>query len=100
MSGAVRLDLFLRNTGLLTRRPVAHDACESGHVELDGKAARPGAKVRVGQVIRLALPWRFFEADILTVPAHPVARGVRDGCFRVIRDERRSAGRDEDGMIA
>jgi len=96
----VRLDLFLRNTGLLKRRPVAHDACDSGRVLLDGKPARSSARVHAGQLIRLDLAWRLFEAEILWVPAHPVARDERERCFRVIRDERRDAGYDEDGMIA
>jgi ribosomal 50S subunit-recycling heat shock protein len=94
----VRLDLFLRNTGLVKRRPVAHDACEAGRVLLDGKAARSGARVRTGQMLVLDLPWRRFEAEILRVPLRAVPRGDRDKCFRILRDEAVTGAEDE--MIA
>jgi ribosomal 50S subunit-recycling heat shock protein len=98
----VRLDLFLRNTGLVKRRGNAHDACEAGRVLVDGKPARAGARVHRGQVLRLDLPWRFFEGEILCVPAHPVPKHEREGCFRVMQDRvpAGGGGEDEDGMTA
>jgi len=48
--------------------------------------------VRAGQVLRLELPWRRFEGEILCVPAHPMPKHEREHCFRIIRNE--------NGMIA
>jgi len=85
----VRLDLFLRNTGLIKRRALAHDACESGAVLVEGKPGRPGQAVRPGQQIAILWPHRLLEIEVLALPARPVGREERARCFRVIREERR-----------
>lgn len=47
----MRIDKFLKNSRIIKRRTVAKEACEQGRIELNGKAAKPGAEVKVGDVI-------------------------------------------------
>ncbi|MBN1434882.1 hypothetical protein JW921_08990 [Candidatus Fermentibacterales bacterium] len=47
----MRLDLFLKLSGLIRRRSDSHEACLSGNVTVNGARARPGRQVRVDDVI-------------------------------------------------
>lgn len=84
----MRLDLFLRNSGLIPRRPVAKRACDEGLVEINGKAAKASAQVRVGQRITLRLGMKITEHDVLALPQRPVAKSQRDDYARLISTER------------
>ena len=48
----MRLDMFLRNSGLVPRRPQAKQACDMGLVRLDGHAAKPSSEVRDWVIMR------------------------------------------------
>ncbi len=49
----MRIDLFLKNSRIIKRRTVAKQACESGRVLLNGKEAKPGQEVEVGDIIEI-----------------------------------------------
>lgn len=49
----MRLDKFLKNSRIIKRRTVAKDACEQGRVEVNGKIAKPGLELKVGDVINI-----------------------------------------------
>ena len=48
---AIRLDRFLKISRIIKRRSVANDACSTGHVTVNGKEAKPGTDVKVGDVV-------------------------------------------------
>ena len=47
----MRLDKFLKVSRILKRRTVAQDACTAGKVDVNGKAAKPGCQLKVGDVV-------------------------------------------------
>lgn len=49
----MRIDLFLKNSRIIKRRTVAKQACESGRVLINGKEAKPGQEVEVGDIIEI-----------------------------------------------
>lgn len=49
----MRLDKFLKNSRIIKRRTVAKDACEQGRVEVNGKVAKPGLELKVGDIIKI-----------------------------------------------
>jgi ribosome-associated heat shock protein Hsp15 len=52
----VRVDRFLCATRLFKSRTLAHDACEAGHVEVNGETVRASRLVRIGDEIRALAP--------------------------------------------
>lgn len=84
----MRLDKYLQNTGQVSRRERAKQACDAGLIDLDGKHAKPSAEVRVGQKITLRLGLRVSEWEVLGVPERPVAREKRDEYRRLLNEER------------
>lgn len=47
----MRLDKFLKVSRILKRRTVAQEACNGGKVDVNGKAAKPGCQLKVGDVV-------------------------------------------------
>ncbi len=50
----MRLDKFLKVSRLIKRRTVANDACNAGRVEVNGKVAKSGTPVSVGDKIKIS----------------------------------------------
>jgi ribosome-associated heat shock protein Hsp15 len=53
---SVRVDRFLCAARLFKSRTLAHDACEAGHVEVNGESAKASRVVRIGDEIRALAP--------------------------------------------
>lgn len=47
----MRLDKFLKVSRILKRRTVAQEACDSGKVDVNGKSAKPGCQLKVGDLV-------------------------------------------------
>lgn len=47
----MRIDKFLKVSRILKRRSVANEACGGGKVDVNGKAAKAGTKLKVGDVV-------------------------------------------------
>jgi len=52
----VRLDKFLKVSSLIKRRPLAQAACKSGKVLVNGKVAKPGTELNLGDEITVFTP--------------------------------------------
>ncbi len=49
----MRLDKFLKVSRILKRRTVAAEAASSGKVQVNDKEAKPGTKLKVGDVVTI-----------------------------------------------
>lgn len=47
----MRLDKYLKNSRLIKRRTVAKEACDQGRVSINGKVAKAGTEVNIGDII-------------------------------------------------
>ena len=47
----MRIDKYLKVSRLIKRRTVAKEACQTDRITINGKAAKPGSEVKVGDVI-------------------------------------------------
>jgi ribosomal 50S subunit-recycling heat shock protein len=84
----VRVDLYLKNTGLAPRRSVAKDACDAGLVLVNNKPVKPAAEVRVGDRLELRLGMRLAEYEVLQLAERPVQKALRDRYAKCLRSER------------
>jgi len=66
----MRLDKYLKVSRLIKRRTVANQACAGQRVTVNGKEAKPGASVKVGDVIGLSFGDRQLYVEVLAVPEH------------------------------
>jgi len=49
----MRLDKFLKNSRVIKRRTVANDACDAGRVSVNGKEAKAGYEVKIGDAVEI-----------------------------------------------
>jgi ribosomal 50S subunit-recycling heat shock protein len=73
----MRVDMFLRNSGLVPRRTLAQKMCDGGLVKLDGKTAKPASPVEIGQELSLQLGMSRRRYRVLQLPNRPVAKRDR-----------------------
>ncbi len=87
----MRLDIYLKNTGLIKQRSKAKRACDDGRViciSTDGeKKAKASQTVRVGEIVRVETPTRRIEIEVLEVPQRPPSRKDRQRFYRVLNEE-------------
>ena len=68
MAEGLRLDLFLKMSRLIKRRSIAKALCDAGRVQINGRPAKAGALVQIGDLLRLDLPHSILEAAVLRLP--------------------------------
>jgi ribosomal 50S subunit-recycling heat shock protein len=73
----VRLDVFLRRTGLLKQRALAKEGCDRGRVSVDGREAKAGKEIGPGMVIRLETTRGVLEIEVVGLPQRNYKR--KDG---------------------
>ena len=61
----MRIDKFLKNARIIKRRPVAKEACDGGRVKINGKTAKAGDEVKVGDVFEVAFGENTFRGEVL-----------------------------------
>jgi len=64
----MRLDKYLKVSRLIKRRTVANEACDNGHISVNGRPAKASCDIKVGDTIELR-----FGAKTLTVQVESVS---------------------------
>jgi ribosomal 50S subunit-recycling heat shock protein len=84
----MRLDLFLKQAGLIKRRPIAKAMCDGGKVSRNGKVAKAGDEVRAGDQLRIDYGARTVDVEVLAVPTGTIGKAQRDEFFRITAEQR------------
>ena len=66
----MRLDKFLKVSRIIKRRTVANTACSGGHVEVNGKPAKAGTSLKVGDVITITFNENISKYRVLDLKEH------------------------------
>jgi ribosomal 50S subunit-recycling heat shock protein len=83
----LRLDVFLKRTGLVKQRTLAREACDGGLVRVGGRVAKAGKEVAPGQRIALETAHEFLDIEIVGLPDRNYRRREGEVFYR-IREER------------
>ncbi|MCH5280347.1 MAG: RNA-binding S4 domain-containing protein [Lachnospiraceae bacterium] len=63
----MRLDKYLKVSRLIKRRTVANEACDAGRVMINGKPAKAGTEVKVGDEITINFGNKDVKVEVLLV---------------------------------
>lgn len=74
----MRVDKFLKVSRIIKRRSVANDACDGDRVTLNGKVAKPGDRVKEGDILEIRFGDRTIKAQILKVTDHVTKDGAQE----------------------
>lgn len=83
MADVMRLDKFLKVSRLIKRRTVANSACDIGRVLVNERPAKPGHKLKVGDVITVEFGNRSVSVRVLRI-AESVKKEEVDSLYEVI----------------
>ncbi|MBO4375009.1 MAG: RNA-binding S4 domain-containing protein [Lachnospiraceae bacterium] len=79
----MRLDKYLKVSRLIKRRTIANEACDAGRVSLNGKPAKAGTEVKVGDIIEISFGDRNVRAEITKI-AGTVKKDEASEMFRYL----------------
>ena len=86
-SPGIRLDVFLKNAGILKRRSQAQSFCAAGAVSVNGHPAKSGKLIYTGDQVRIETWKRRLVVVVRTIPKKGSGRGEK--CYEVLEEERK-----------
>lgn len=81
----MRVDKYLKVSRLIKRRTVAKEACDLGRIQVNGKVAKAGQELKVGDRLRIQLGSRSVEVEILEL-RETAFRQEASGLYKVLED--------------
>ena len=81
----MRIDKYLKVSRLIKRRTVAHDAAEQDRIFLNGKASKPGAQVKPGDVIEIVFGNSRMKVKVVSTPEH-IGKDDAETMYEIIND--------------
>ena len=86
----MRLDKYLKVSRIIKRRTVANEACDGGRVSLNGRVAKPGADVKIGDILEIRFGEHVGRYEILQV-ADTVKKEAADAMYRILEEDTEAA---------
>lgn len=81
----MRLDKFLKLSRVIKRRTVANDVCGAGRVTVNGKVAKPGTKLKIGDIVSIMFGNGVVSFKVLSLP-ETVRREEAREMYELIED--------------
>ncbi len=81
----MRLDKYLKVSRLIKRRTVAKEVCEAGRIQVNGRPAKAGHDLSVGDVLDIALGSRRLKVRIVEIK-ETVRADQADTLYEVLED--------------
>ena len=82
----MRLDKFLKVSRIIKRRTVANEACDNGRVSINGRVAKAGTAVNVGDEVAITFGDKVFTFRILNV-SETAKKDEAASMFEVLQDK-------------
>ena len=79
----MRLDKYLKVSRIIKRRAVANDACDGGRVSVNGRVAKAGLEVKVGDVIEVRFGEKSTKYEVVTLSEH-VLKADAAGMYKIV----------------
>ncbi|MFQ5803320.1 MAG: S4 domain-containing protein [Candidatus Methylomirabilales bacterium] len=92
----MRLDLFLKTARLVKRRSQAKALCEANRVRVNGRPAKAGQQVRVGNRIAVDLYRREMVVEVQEIHPALKGRGRASARYKKVVAERRTIEAGDD----
>lgn len=81
----MRLDKFLKVSRIIKRRSVAKEVCDAGRISINGRSAKAGSELKVGDVLVVGYGRRRMEVEVLRI-VETVRAEEADQLYKVIKD--------------
>ena len=81
MLDETRIDRWLAAVRLVKTRPIATQLCDAGHVQVNGRDAKPSTKVRVSDRVKAYIAERERDVEVVEVIDARVGAQVALTCY-------------------
>jgi len=78
MEELMRIDKFLKNARVIKRRTIAKEACEQGRVFVNGKPAKPGTELVVGDEVEIVFGTNPMKIRVEKLTEHVMKDDAKD----------------------
>lgn len=79
----MRIDKYLKASRIIKRRTVAKEACEQGKVSINGKTAKPGDEVKIGDVVSVAFGSGEMKVQVMDLK-ESIGKDQADSLYKVL----------------
>ena len=73
-------------SSILKRRTVANEACNGGRVTLNGKVAKPGAEVNIGDELTIRFGEHYGKYEVLSIQETVRKESAQD-MYRIVSED-------------
>ncbi len=80
----MRLDKYLKNSRIIKRRTIAKKACDGGRVSVNGKVAKAGTTLEIGDIIEVQFGDRVLKVEVTELAEHST-RDSAEEMFDIIK---------------
>ena len=81
----MRLDKYLKVSRIIKRRTVANQACDTEHVEVNGRRAKASYDVKPGDIVAVTYGERTLKFKVLDIRDH-VAKADAASMYEIISE--------------
>lgn len=67
----MRIDKFLKVSRIIKRRTIAKEACDGGRININGKVAKAGSDVKIGDNVSIRFGDKLLEFKVLDIKENP-----------------------------
>jgi ribosomal 50S subunit-recycling heat shock protein len=85
----LRIDKFLKVSRIIKRRTVAKEICDAGRVRLNGRPAKAGSELNIGDKLEIGYGARLLQVEVKELRDNVAAKEA-PMLFTVLREERQS----------
>lgn len=82
----MRIDKYLKNARIIKRRTVAKEACDGGRVKINGKTAKAGDEVAIGDIVEVQFGNRAQKVRVLDIKDNVQKKGAED-LYEILPDD-------------
>lgn len=82
----MRLDKFLKNSRIIKRRTVAKTAADAGRISVNGRVAKAGTDISVGDILDISLGRSNMKVEVLDLP-EVVRKDEGKDMYKLIGDD-------------
>jgi ribosomal 50S subunit-recycling heat shock protein len=83
----VRIDQYLQKVGIVKRRSLAKQLCDSGAVKINGRGVKPAHEVTAGDTIRVKFRRKHCIYQVLQLPTGSVKKESRGEFVKLTSEE-------------
>ncbi len=83
----MRLDKYLKTSRLIKRRTVANEVCDAGRAKINGRPAKAGSQVEVGDTLEISYGGKLLVAEVLLVAENVRTEQAKE-MYKLLKEEK------------